>query len=99
MLGSVAADSPLLLSLMAAQIGLDPAHEINWVTSTDPAVNSLELLAEGKIDAYLAFPPNPQVLRARHIGHVIVSTAVDRPWSQYFCCLLMGNRDYVRNFP
>jgi NitT/TauT family transport system substrate-binding protein len=30
---------------------------------------------------------------------VIVNTAVDRPWSQYFCCMLGGNRDFVRNHP
>jgi NitT/TauT family transport system substrate-binding protein len=96
---SVAADSPLLLQLMAAQVGLDPANDIHWVTGTDPSFNPLELFAEGKIDAFLGFPPNPQELRARHIGHVIVSTAVDRPWSQYFCCMLMGNRQYVRSHP
>jgi NitT/TauT family transport system substrate-binding protein len=96
---SVAADSPLLLQLMAAQVGLDPANDIHWVTGTDPSFNPLELFAEGKIDAFLGFPPNPQELRARHIGHVIVSTAVDRPWSQYFCCMLTGNREYVRNHP
>jgi NitT/TauT family transport system substrate-binding protein len=59
----------------------------------------LELFAEGKIDAFLGFPPNPQELRARNIGQVIVSTAVDRPWSQYFCFMLTGNREYVRNHP
>jgi NitT/TauT family transport system substrate-binding protein len=96
---SVAADSPLLLTLMAAQVGLDPAADIHWVTSTEPSFNPLELFAEGKIDAFLGFPPNPQELRARQIGHVIVSTATDRPWSQYFCCMLTGNREYVRNYP
>ena len=30
---------------------------------------------------------------------MIVSTATDRPWAQYFCCMLIGNRDYVRNHP
>src|SRR6202008_1714528 len=53
----------------------------------------------GKIDGFLAFPPEPQELRARHIGHVIVNTAVDRPWSDYFCCMLAGNREYVRKYP
>jgi NitT/TauT family transport system substrate-binding protein len=24
---------------------------------------------------------------------------VDRPWSQYFCCLLAGNREFVRTHP
>jgi NitT/TauT family transport system substrate-binding protein len=95
----VAADSPLLLTLMATQVGLDPANDIHWVTGNDASFNPLELFAEGKVDAFLGFPPNPQELRARHIGQVIVSTAVDRPWSQYFCCMLMGNREYVRNHP
>jgi len=24
---------------------------------------------------------------------------MDRPWSQYFCCMLAGNREYVQNYP
>jgi NitT/TauT family transport system substrate-binding protein len=94
----VAADNPQLLVLMAGQVGLDP-NDIDWVASTDRAVSPLELFAQNKIDAFLAFPPSPQELRARRVGHVLVSTAADRPWSQYFCCLLFGNREYVRNHP
>jgi NitT/TauT family transport system substrate-binding protein len=30
---------------------------------------------------------------------VIVNSAVDRPWSQYFCCLVAGNREFVRRHP
>jgi NitT/TauT family transport system substrate-binding protein len=86
-----------LLRLMAAQVGLDPDKDIRWVTV--PSVKLLELFAEGKIDAFVGFPPEPQELRARHAGHVILSTAVDRPWSQYFCCMLLGNRDYIRASP
>jgi NitT/TauT family transport system substrate-binding protein len=93
------ASPPNLLTLMTAQVGLDPVKDIRWVTSTDPSVNPLELFVEGRIDAFLGFPPEPQELRARHAGHVIVSTAVDRPWSQYFCCMLAGNQDYVRKHP
>jgi len=59
----------------------------------------MELFVEGKIDAFLGFPPAPQDLRARRIGHVIVNTGVDRPWSQYFCCMIAGNPDYVRAYP
>jgi NitT/TauT family transport system substrate-binding protein len=88
---------PHQLSLMAADVGLDSKRDIRWVT--DPAVEPLELFAEGKIDAFLGFPPEPQELRARHVGHVILNTTVDRPWSQYFCCMMAGNREYVRNHP
>jgi NitT/TauT family transport system substrate-binding protein len=90
---------PKLLTLLAASVGLNPTRDIRWVTSTDPSVKPLELFAEGKIDAFLGFAPEPQELHARRIGHVIVSSAVDRPWSQYFCCLLMGNQEYVRKYP
>jgi NitT/TauT family transport system substrate-binding protein len=86
-----------LLRLMVAQVGLDPDKDIRWVT--DPSVKPLELFVEGKIDAFLGFPPEPQDLRARNIGHVIFSIAVDRPWSQYFYCMLLGDRDYVRKYP
>jgi NitT/TauT family transport system substrate-binding protein len=24
---------------------------------------------------------------------------VDRPWSQYFCCMVAGNREFVRRYP
>ena len=88
---------PDLLTLMAAQVGLDPVKDINWVT--DSSLDPLALFAEGKIDAFLGFPPEPQELRARNAGHVIVSTAADRPWSQYFCCVLSGNGEYVRKYP
>ena len=86
-----------LPTLLAASVGLDPDRDIHWVT--DPSLKPLELFMRGKIDAFLGFPPEPQDLRARHIGHVIVNTAVDRPWSQYFCCMLAGTREYVRNHP
>jgi NitT/TauT family transport system substrate-binding protein len=88
-----------LLTLMAAHVGLDPAMDIKWVTAADPLIKPLDLFADGKIDAFLGFPPEPQELRARHAGHVILSTAMDRPWSQYFCCMIAGNSDYVRQHP
>ena len=92
--------SPIsLLTLMAAQVGLNPAKDIEWVTSADPKVRPLELFADGKIDAFLGFPPEPQELRARRAGHVILNTATDLPWSQYFCCMLASNREYVRKHP
>jgi NitT/TauT family transport system substrate-binding protein len=62
-------------------------------------VKPLELFAQGKIDAYLGFPPHPQELRARGFSNILIRTAEDRPWSQYFCCMLIANRDYVRNHP
>jgi len=87
----------ILVVLMAAHVGLDPDKDIDWVT--DPKVKPKELFIGGKIDAFLGFPPEPQELRARGIGRVIVNTAVDRPWSQYYCCMLGGNPDYIHRQP
>ncbi len=87
----------VFLSTMAAHVGLDPRRDINWVTHRPE--ESMRLLAERKVDAFLGFPPEPQELRARKIGHVVVNSALDRPWSQYFCCMLIGNREFVRKHP
>jgi NitT/TauT family transport system substrate-binding protein len=90
------------VAIMAAYIGLDPHQDIVWVegSAISPMrLFPLELFAEGKVDAFLGFPPEPQELRARKIGHVIVNTTTDKPWSQYFCCMLLGHKEFVRNYP
>jgi NitT/TauT family transport system substrate-binding protein len=87
----------VFVTSMATYVGLDPVKDIKWVTS--PSVKPMQLFIDGKIDAFLGFPPEPQELRARNIGHVIVNSAADLPWSQYFCCMLAGNRDFITNHP
>jgi NitT/TauT family transport system substrate-binding protein len=87
----------VFLASMAAYVGLDPREVITWVSH--PSAGSTQLLAQGKIDAVLAFLPQPQELRAKQIGHVVVNTSVERPWSQYFCCLVAGCREFVHQHP
>jgi NitT/TauT family transport system substrate-binding protein len=86
----------VFLTAMVAHVGLDPNRDIHWVTSQSPKPS--ELFVAGRIDAFLGFPPEPQELRARNIRRVVVNSALDRPWSQYFCCMLVGNDDYVRKY-
>jgi NitT/TauT family transport system substrate-binding protein len=57
------------------------------------------MFMDGKVDAIELVPPASQELRSRKIGHVIVNNAVDRPWSDYFCCMLGGHRDFVQKNP
>ncbi|MGZ8425322.1 MAG: ABC transporter substrate-binding protein [Candidatus Binatia bacterium] len=85
------------LASMVSYVGLNPNKDINWVKHRPG--EAMQLLADGKIDAYLGFPTEPQELRAKKIGRVVVNSAVDRPWSQYFCCMLVGNREFVRKNP
>ncbi|MGH7321473.1 MAG: ABC transporter substrate-binding protein [Candidatus Rokuibacteriota bacterium] len=87
----------LFLSVILLQVGLDPRRDVNWVEHPTPA--AIRLLAEGKIDALLNFPPVPQELRARKIAHSILNSSIDRPWSQYFCCVVAAHRDFVSKHP
>jgi len=87
----------ILLASIATSIGLDPNRDIQW--ATHPANEAKALLAAGKIDAFLGFPPDAQELRAKKIGRVQLNSATDRPWSQYFCCMLGANADFARKHP
>jgi NitT/TauT family transport system substrate-binding protein len=93
------ASPPAQLILMAAQVGLDPAKDIRWITPADARGDPLDLFVQGKLDAFLGFAPEPQEVRSHHLGNVLVRTSSDRPWSQYFCCVLAGNREFVRKNP
>ena len=87
----------VFLASIVAYVGLDPRRDMKFVAH--PAAEGKRLLAEGKVDAYLGFPPDPQELRERKIGRVVVNSAVDRPWSQYFCCMALANRDFAQKHP
>jgi NitT/TauT family transport system substrate-binding protein len=82
---------------LATFVGLNPNQDITWINH-EPG-QSMQLFAEGKIDAFMGFPPEPQELRARKIGRVLINFGTDRPWSQYFCCLAAANREFARKHP
>lgn len=87
----------IYLSMIIASIGIDPKKDIKWIVQ--PAAESVTQLAEGRIDAIMAFAPLPQELRAKKIGQVILRSVADKPWSQYFCCAVGANREFVKKHP
>jgi NitT/TauT family transport system substrate-binding protein len=87
----------VLLSLMINYVGLDPVNDIQWVESRDTA--PMQLFIDGKVDAFLAALYQPEEMRARKLGHTIVSNGLDRAWSQYFCCMIAGTAEYVNKYP
>lgn len=87
----------IFLASIATSVGIDPNRDIRWVDHA-PAEGK-RLLAEGGIDAYLGFPPDPQELRAKKVGRLLLDSAVDRPWSQYFCCMIAANREWATRHP
>ena len=58
-------DGYYYLAIMAAHVGLDAK---GTSTGFHPDGNPMELFAEGKADAFLAFPPEPQELRPATSG-------------------------------
>jgi NitT/TauT family transport system substrate-binding protein len=87
----------VFLATLMAYIGLDPRKDVTIVAH--PNREAMRLFAEQQVDAYIATPPIAQELRAKNIGHVVVNSSVDRPWSQYFCCVVAGHQEFVRKHP
>jgi NitT/TauT family transport system substrate-binding protein len=87
----------IFISMFAAYVGVDPQKDINWVNY--PYSDWTRLLAERRIDAFMVGPPLALEMRHKKIGHVLLNSTTDKPWSQYFCCLIASHRDFVHNNP
>jgi NitT/TauT family transport system substrate-binding protein len=85
------------IASMVTYVGLDARRDIKWVVQ--PADEAMRHFAEGKVDALIVAPPRSYEMRTKKFGHVVVNMTTDRPWSQYFCCVLTGNREFVRKNP
>lgn len=88
----------IFISSILAYVGIDPRKEVTWVIGSELRAPT-KLFTSGDADAFMAFEPEPHDLRAKKIGHVILNLLEDKPWSQYFCCIVAGNRDFVRTYP
>lgn len=87
----------LFFTAIVAYVGLDPRTDINylWVNKDE----AMRLFKEGKIDAFISFPPGPHELIAQGYGHLLVDTNIDKPWSQYFCCVVTGQSYFIKENP
>ncbi|HSQ78405.1 MAG TPA: ABC transporter substrate-binding protein, partial [Nitrospirota bacterium] len=66
----------LFFTAIVAYVGLDPGTDINylWVNKDE----AMRLFKEGKIDAFISFPPGPHELIAQGYGHILVDTNIDK---------------------
>lgn len=78
-------------------VGMDPRKDIQWVVTDYDGMT--EQFIAGKVDAVLAFPPQPDALRKKGAGHVVLNTGQDRPWNQFYCCMITARRDFVSSCP
>jgi NitT/TauT family transport system substrate-binding protein len=86
------------MSSILAYVGMDPRKDVNWIVA-ETFGDTMQQFVDGKVDAFLGFPPQPQKLRLKKIGHVIVNTAQDRPWQQYYCCMVAANLGFASRYP
>jgi len=90
-------DTKIFISMFAAYVGLDPEKDIRWVFY--PFGDWLPLFEQRKIDAFMCSPPLSLELRDRKLGHALVNTTWDKPWSDTFCCLIASTQEFVRKNP
>jgi NitT/TauT family transport system substrate-binding protein len=88
----------LFVASILSYVGVDPSRDVNWLPAQKLS-EAMRLFVENKVDAFLAFPPQPQELRARKVGNVLINTTLDRPWSQYFCCMAGAPRSFIEKNP
>jgi NitT/TauT family transport system substrate-binding protein len=96
--GAVKNDGPhLFFSTIVSYVGLDPRTDVNyaWVDKDE----AIRLFLDGKIDAFMSFPPGAHELMHKGIGRLLIDTNVDKPWSQYFCCMVTGHKDFIKKNP
>jgi NitT/TauT family transport system substrate-binding protein len=95
---SMGAVDQLWIASILAYVGIHPVKEVSW-TTTGKLSESMRLFLDGKVDAFLAFPPQPQEMRLKKAGRVLVNTTLDRPWSQYFCCMASMPKSFIERNP
>jgi NitT/TauT family transport system substrate-binding protein len=96
--GAIKNEGPhIFFSTIVAYVGLDPRTDVNYVwVNKDEA---MRMFREGKIDAFICFPPWPHELIEQGIGHLLIDTNIDKPWSQYFCCMVGGQSYFIKKNP
>jgi NitT/TauT family transport system substrate-binding protein len=83
------------LATVLAHVGLDHRKDVKilWLS----AAEGMRAFEQRKADAYMG-GLSPE-FRAKWMRRMIINSTTDRPWSQYFCCMVAGNREWVRKHP
>src|SRR5438552_2738396 len=77
--------------------------DVEFITAKGPDgyFGMVDAFKQGRADAVLAGGAEGPKLRRlpKTPGHVILETMTEKPWSEYFCCTLVANRDWARQNP
>lgn len=95
--GGPGAPDDVFLTATLANVGIDVRKDVKVVTY--PPDEAPQALADGVVDGISALPPFSYLLRASGVGHVVMDSMMDRPWSQYVCCMASVHRRFMENNP
>ncbi|HEY2831129.1 MAG TPA: ABC transporter substrate-binding protein [Sporichthyaceae bacterium] len=87
----------IFMAMTLANVGLDLRKDVKLVTY--PPTEFARLLSSGEVDAVVAFPPTSNDLTAKGIGHVVLNSMTDAPWSGYYCCTAVVHRSWMEKNP
>jgi NitT/TauT family transport system substrate-binding protein len=87
----------IYMAMTLANVGLDLRQDVKLIQY--PPTEYARVLSSGEVDAVVALPPLSQTLRAKGIGHVVLDSMTDRPWSEYYCCTAVANRNWMEKHP
>ena len=81
---------------MLTSVGVDP-NDVNWIVGDYDET----IFLDGKTDAILLSTFSGPLLaqNPKNPGRKILDNSVDKPWSQYYCCMLVANRDWAQRNP
>jgi NitT/TauT family transport system substrate-binding protein len=86
------------ISTILAYVGIDPVKHVQWINLKSTR-DTVQYFIDGKVDAFLAFPPDPQKMRELKFSNVLVNTAQDRPWNGYYCCMVAARSQFIAKYP
>jgi NitT/TauT family transport system substrate-binding protein len=88
-------------AILLAYVGIDPRTEVNFIEVPPDSAALRDAFLDGRSQAFIAPAASGPLLRRnpKNPGKVILDTTMDKPWSQYYCCNLVANRDWVRRYP
>jgi len=87
----------VFMAMTLQSVGLDIQRDVKLVNH--PPSDNARLLSSGEVDAVVAFPPISKDLEAKGIGRVVLNSMTDPPWSNYYCCTAVVNRDWMKKHP
>ena len=88
-------------SILLAYVGVDPGTEVNFIEVSPDSAALRDAFIDGRSQAFIAPAASGPLLRRnpKNPGKVILDTTMNKPWSQYYCCNLVANRNWARKYP